>query len=93
MRSTAAEEAFACVEHYCKRLARLAGTMGFLARSTLGVAVAPNALAEVGGTYQASIVGKSLWHFQPIDRKYRLVAALAATPVYFLSICRLSYFP
>ena len=47
MRSTAAEEAFACVEHYCKRLARLVGTMGFLARSTLGVAVAPNALAEV----------------------------------------------
>ena len=77
------------MEHYCTRLARLAGTMGFLARSTLGVAVAPNALAEVETVhYYPSLprsIGKSLWHFQPIDPwKYRLVAALAATPVVFL---------
>ena len=77
------------MEHYCKRLARLAGTMGFLARSTLGVVGAPNALAEVETVhYYPSLprsIGKSLWHFQPIDPwKYRLVAALAATPVVFL---------
>ena len=54
-----------------------------------GCGGAPNALAEVETVhYYPSLprsIGKSLWHFQPIDPwKYRLVAALAATPVVFL---------